>query len=263
MDLQTEFETIKASAESMAGDIYAIPRRAAILLAIYEDSGKNHNFSLMAAHGALWAYGYFETGGALGRLIAKRYFYNRKEKAFRIGILNEFADSFRRVNRQVCIDTYTNYQFVKQFGGRSEAADLLPPSLYDALCRVHAARRDGRELTPDERRAVFEESFRCEQEITVAPGVQQAVADFECPVMKFLCLHPVVRFSFFPRFRYMMFRDFSRTQERIAKGFLAYEIGQKRGWNRVQTGLHRYGHAPLELSGTPEARFSELAAGNL
>lgn len=259
MDLQTEFDTIKASAEQMAGDMLDIPRRAAILLAIYEDSGKNHNFSLMAAHGALWAYGYFEAGGALGRLIAKRYFYNRQEKAYRIGILEDFANSFRRVNRQVCVDTYTNYQFVKRYGDRSEAADLLPDSLLDALCRIHRARREKQDLTVDERKKIFEQSFQCEQEVTVAPGVQQAVATFDCRVMKFLCLHPVVRFSYFPHWKYMMFRDFSRKEERIHKGHLAYQIGQKRGWNKVQAGLYDYGHQPLPISGSPESRFDELA----
>ena len=100
--------------------------------------------------GALWAARYFEVGGRLGRFIAGRYFYNSRERAFRLGILQRFAEDFRRVNRQVCIDTYANYTFTREFGEHSPARDLLPANLLDALNRVHAARRAGRELPPDE-----------------------------------------------------------------------------------------------------------------
>ena len=62
----------------------------------------------IATHGALWAYRYFEVGGWLGRVIANRYFYNAQEKQFRLGLLQSFAEGFRKVNRSVCIDTYTN-----------------------------------------------------------------------------------------------------------------------------------------------------------
>ena len=33
----------------------------------------------------------------------------------------------------------------------------------------------------------------------MAPGVEAAVAGFECRVLKFLCLRPLVRFAYFPR----------------------------------------------------------------
>ncbi|MEE3371504.1 MAG: hypothetical protein VX346_19385 [Planctomycetota bacterium] len=57
--------------------------------------------------------GYFEAGGSLGRLVARRYFYSAEERGYRLGILREFSESFRRVNRLICVDTYTNYHFPK------------------------------------------------------------------------------------------------------------------------------------------------------
>ena len=99
-ELRAKYDAIRAEAEALAGDLADIPRRVAVLYHLYLDSGRNHAFSQIAAHGALWAAGYFEVGGRLGRLIAHRYFYSRAEKAYRLGILTEFAEGFRRVNRQ-------------------------------------------------------------------------------------------------------------------------------------------------------------------
>lgn len=240
-ELKARHDALRAEANLLAGGLLDIPRRAVILGAIYRDSGRNHAFSLMAAHGALWAFGYFEAGGSLGRLIAHRYAYSRAEKAYRLGILRDFAEGFRRVNRQVCIDTYANYHFTKRHGEEPGAGEVVPPSLLDALNRVHAASRAGRTLDAAERRRVFEQSFHCEQEVTVAPGVKAAVASFECRIMRFVCLHPVVRFAYFPPFRALVFRDFADQADRIAKGMRAFDLAERAGWPRVAGSLADYG----------------------
>jgi hypothetical protein len=250
--LRRRYDELKAEATLLAGDLLDIPRRAAILHDLYRDSKGNHTFSLMAAHGALWAYSYFETWGSLGRLIARRYFYNPAERAYRLGLLGEFGEGFRRVNRQVCIDTYTNYRFTKQHGHLPGAEELVPAPLLDALNRVHAASRSGQALSPSGRRAVFEQSFRCEQEVTVAPGVQAAIRAFECRIMQFLCLRPVVRFSYFPRFRYLVFRNFAEQEERIAKGMLAFDLAERTGWDHVSRALDIYKVVPRPDLDAPE-----------
>lgn len=260
MSLQARYDELKAEAELLAGDLLDIPRRVVILLNLYLDSGGNHAFSQIAAHGALWALGYFETAGSLGRLIGQRYFYNSKEREFRMGILNEFAENFRIVNRQVCIDTYTNYQFTKEHGQHPNAHTILPASLLDALNRVHHARENQRAMTEVEKRQVFEQSFLCEQEVTVAPGVEIAIATFECRVMKFLCMHPVVRFAYFPRWKYLFFRNFASKAERIERGLLAYEYAVKAGWANVHDSLKKYGQLPPEFLDAPQVRFADLRA---
>lgn len=63
---------MKSEAMQLAGELLEIPRRVAILHNLYLDSRGNHAFSLIAAHGALWAWNYFETGGRLGRLMTYR-----------------------------------------------------------------------------------------------------------------------------------------------------------------------------------------------
>ncbi len=242
--LRARYDAIKADATRLAGELLDIPRRAVILSNLYRDSGGNHAFSLIAAHGALWATGYFEVGGSIGRLIAHRYFYNPTERAYRLGLLQEFAEGFRRVNRLVCIDTYTNYTFARDYGHLPAAAEVLPAGLLDALNRVHAARKAGRSLGPAEKRQCFEQSFLCEQEITVAPGVATAVAGFECRVMKFLCLRPLVRFAYFPRWRYLFFHNFADKAERIDKGLRAYDHAARAGWEHVHRTLRAYGRLP-------------------
>ena len=257
-ELHSRYDALQHEASILAGGLEDIPRRAVVLNSLYFDSGRNHVFSHIASHGALWAFRYFEVGGRLGRLIANRYFYSRTEKAHRLGILNDFAEGFRTVNRQVCIDTYANYHFTKQHGGDADADRIIPPTLLDALNRIHAASRSGRELSAPEKRLVFEQSFRCEQEVTVAPGVKTAVDGFQCRVMKWLCLKPIVRFAYFPSWRYLWFRDFSNQSERIEKGLAVYDLAAKTGWPNVEASLRRYGLLKHDYFESPATEFMAL-----
>ncbi len=258
---RSKYDALKAEATLLAGGLFDIPRRVVVLANLFRDSGGNHAFSQIAAHGALWAFGYFEVGGSLGRLIARRYFYNSDERAYRLDLLREFADGFRNVNRLVCIDTYTNYQFTQAYGHHSAAAECVPAPLLEALNRIHYARRRQQVLPAAERKYVFEQSFLCEQEITVAPGVAQAVAAFDCRVMKFLCLRPVVRFAYFPRFKYLVFRDFSSKEERIERGLQAYYYADRMGWPHVDASLRAYGRMSRQFFESPEASLAEIRAG--
>lgn len=258
VDLQSEYDAIRSQAVCLAGDLLDIPRRVNVLYNLYLDSGRNHTFSQIAAHGALWAYNYFETGGTLGKLIARRYFYNPKEQAFRLSILKEFSDGFRDVNRSVCIDTFTNYHFSKLHGRHPDASEFVTPSLLDALNRVHHAKRKRLTLSEKEKRDIFSQSFHCEQEVTVAPGVARVIAGFDCRIMRFLCLRPFVRFAFFPQWRYMIFRDFASKEERIEKGLRAYYYAEQRGWPGVSDSMRDYRVMPNEFFSYPEKIFAEI-----
>jgi hypothetical protein len=242
--LRAEYARRKEETTRLAGPLEDIPRRAALLHGLFLDSGGNHVFPLIAAHGALWAYRYFEVGGSLGRLIARRYFYSEKERAYRLGILQEFAEGFRRVNRQVCIDTWTNFHFTREHGRERGAAEVVPPPLLEALNTVHAARAAGRSLSATERRHVFTQSFEWEQELTVAPGVKTAVEQFQCFFMRTLCLKPLVRFAYFPRLQFLLFHNFADKAERIAKGMRAYDLARRAGWPKVKESLRTYGLLP-------------------
>lgn len=249
--LRSHYTQQRERAARLAGELIDIPRRAILLNEIFLDSGGNHTFSTMAAHGALWAFRFFEVGGQLGRIIAWRYFYNPQERAFRLGLLNQFAEGFREVNRQVFIDTFSNYYFTRDYGRETGAEQIVQPSLLEALNRVHAARESGQSLDASQKREIFEQSLQWEQELTVAPGVQKTVSQFACPVMVTLCTKPIVRFAYFPRLNYMFFRDFRDKTERIQKGLLAYELAARRGWDDVVASQRNYGLLPAEFFAAP------------
>ena len=256
--LQSEYSNLKQQATRLAGPLLDIPRRAILLDEMFRHSGGNHVFPVIAAHGALWAYRFFEVGGRLGRIIAYRYFYNPREREYRLGLLNRFAEGFRQVNRQVFIDSWTNYHFAENYGLETGADQVIQPSLLDALNQVHAARKSGSTLSDDQKKKVFEQSFHWEQELTVAPGVQQAIEQFECRIMIALCTKPVVRFAYFPRMRYLWFKNFADKQERIDKGLRAADYAFRTGWDHVRSALKSYNLLPTEFWSDPDRLAQHL-----
>ena len=125
---------------------------------------------------------------------------------------------------------------------------------------MHDARKRGISLTPKEKRRVFEQSFLCEQEITVAPGVAETVKAFDCPFMLFLCLRPFVRFAYFPRWQYLFFRNFADKEERIEKGLRAYDCAERAGWDRVRDSMRDYRLMPARFFQSPGDCLADIRA---
>lgn len=240
MDLENQYQELRREATALAGAPGDIPQRAALLHEIFLDSNGNHGFAEIATHGALWGYNFFETTGTLGNLISYRYFYDKKEMTFRHGLLQTFADGFKTANRSVFIDTYSNYYFVKKFGARAEAENILEPELFAALREITTAARDEARLDSQTRRKLFETTLQWEQETTVAPKVKEEIAKFDCPVLKRLVLRPFVRFSYFPPFKLFWFKNFSDTRERIANAHASFDIAETVGWERVFAAMKKY-----------------------
>lgn len=239
----TYFE-LRAEAEVLAGRPDDIAQRAAIHHSIYRDSRGNHTFPQVALHGALWAYRFFETSGRLGDVLRHRYFYTRREREYRMGLLNQFAQGFKAVNRLVFVDTYTNYYFTQHFGHHPVAANLLHPDLLSALNGVHAARRSGTSLSATEKRHVYTQALLYEQELTVAPGVQAEIEKFDCPILRACCLKPVVHFAYFPRQTYFWFRNFADKKERIERAMRSQDLAEAAGWSTVVETMRDYAVLP-------------------
>lgn len=231
------YDAIRATAVRLAGEPGDIAQRVMLHHQIYSDSNGNHAFPLVALHGALWAAGFFETTGRLGDALRVRYFYSSREREFRMNMLRGFAEGFKAVNRQVFVDTFTNYYFTKQYGNRTDATGFMNPDLFKALNDVHAATRAGASLEPVNKRQLFSLALTFEQEVTVAPGVQAEVARFDCPILTFLCLRPVVRFLYFPKRQYFWFRNFANKTERIAKAMASYDLAEQIGWSSVEAAM--------------------------
>lgn len=237
MTLRAAYDDIKARARQIAGTPSDILPRVAAHRAIYLDSRGNHAFPLIALHGALWGYDFFEVTGKLGHLISYRYFLDPEERKTRHAMLDGFAEGFKAVNREVFVDTYTNYYFTKAHGRAPGAEELVHVELLDALNEVHGAKEP---LDDGRKRHVFTKALQFEQEITVAPGIAREIAKFDCPILKALCLKPIVRFSYFPIWRRFYFSDFSDKSERIERAIRAFDIAADRGWDNVLEAMNDY-----------------------
>lgn len=240
MTLENQYQKLREEATILAGAPSDIPQRAAILHEIFLDSNGNHGFAEIAVHGALWGYRFFETTGTLGNIISYRYFYDREEMKYRHGLLQGFAEGFKTANRSVFIDTYSNYHFVKNFGEEKEAEAVLKPELLAVLRQVAKAAKEKTLLDALVRRNIFQTALQWEQETTVAPKVKEEIGKFDCPILRNLVMHPVVRFKYFPRFKYFLFKNFSDTDERIRKAHESFDVGERSGWQKVFDSMKNY-----------------------
>ena len=136
--MSLEYERIRAEATKLeeTGDI---PQRVVFLHQIFVDSKGNDSFPQVALHGALWAHGYFPSDGTLGKITAARYFYNEAEKKEKFAVLDGFETAFKSANRQVFIDTYTNFYFTRIYGKTTGVERFIRRDLLSALNSVHDA----------------------------------------------------------------------------------------------------------------------------
>lgn len=262
MNLQDQYQKLRAEATVLAGAPGDIPQRAAMLHEIFLDSKGNHGFAEIATHGALWGFNFFETTGTLGDLISYRYFYDKKEMKYRHGLLQSFADGFKTANRAVFIDTYSNYYFVKNFGAEAGAEAILEPALLDALRQIRRAAAAEKLLDAPTRRTLFETTLRWEQETTVAPKVKAEIARFDCPILRRLVMRPFVRFSYFPRHKFFWFKNFSDTTERIRNAHQCFDLAETVGWQKVFSALQNYKVLSADFFRQPAA-FARTLRENL
>jgi hypothetical protein len=257
-ELAWAYDEIRTEATRLAGGPGDMPPRVALLHSIFADSNGNHAFPEVALQGALWAYGFYERRGTVNRMISYRYFYDREERARRSYMLFEFSQGFKEANRSVFIDTYTNYFFTKRHGTEDGADEVIPPELLEALNRVHHAADAGKRLSRKDRADTYEKALLFEQEQTVGPKVREEVEKFDCPVLTSIVLKPIVRFSYFPRTRFLRFRDFGNTDERIEKAIASYELAEDAGWDSVSATIPLHGVLPPRAVSEPAAYADEL-----
>lgn len=257
-DLSAAFRRFHDEGTRLAGGLTDLAQRAAVYHHVYHDSGRNHIFPLIAAHGALWARGHFAQGKNLAWWLSWQYGYDAALRQRQLAAVEQFADTLRDINRRVCADTYASYHFTARFGGHPDAAKFIAPSLLEALNRVHAARHAGRELKSREKLAIFEAHFLNEQEYVVGPTIAQATAELAWPLVRWIALRPTIRFAYFPAGEQLCFHDFSNRQERIGHGLRAFQIAAQVGWNETASALRDYAILPREFFADQRAHFAAL-----
>lgn len=258
LTLQTAYESLKTEATTLAGGLTDLSQRATVYHHIYRASGGNHVFPLIAAHGALWAGGYFRFGLNLGKCLSWQYGWNPRLRRQRLEQLDHFADAFRNVNRQVCVDTYVSFHLTDRFGDHPEIEQYIPSNLLASYRMLHTARTQTQPLSDTQRKMIFEAHFLHEQQTIVGETVKEAVANFDWPLVRFLALRPPVRFAYFPNARRLWFRNFADQSERITNGFTAFDMGASVGWEKVENALADYQTLPTAFFAGPTEYFQTL-----
>lgn len=256
--LQRRYEALREDATRLAGTTKQLSQRAATYYHLYEDSGRNHIFPLIAAHGALWASGYFAFGMQLGKVLSWQYVFSPRKRQQQLDALANFAEAFREVNRRVCVEIYTTYHFTKQYGQHPQAGEFVRPELLTALLRLHDANQTRTKLDDSSKRTIFKTHFLDEQATIVGPRIEKAVAEFGWPLMRFLALMPTVRFAYFPGGRWLQFWKFDRQEERITRGLAAFDLAAAAGWQHAERTLDRYQILPEQFFANSLAHFASL-----
>ena len=249
---------LQREALRLAGRNGDLIQRAAVYHHLYQHSAGNHVFPLLAAHGALWAGGYFRRGMMGGAVLRWRY----ASAAYRRELMDRlraFAEAFRDINRRVCVETYRIYYLTRDARRAEDAAREIPPALLGAMHLCHDAQRRGRALSTPEKRRLFAAFFHWEQEQIVGPAVAKAFAGFDWPDVHRRARRPVIRFAYLHRADHLRFTDFASTEERIAMGLRAFDLADRTGWRAVETALGGYGTMPRDFLADPARFFRGLA----
>lgn len=252
-----EFRALQKKGNVLAGELGDLVQRASVYHHMYQDSNGRNVFPLIAAHGALWASGYFNRGMMAGKLLSIQFLLNPSKRKAKMLSLFEFADKFREINRQVCAEAYALYHYTKRNTDVSEL-DLkysYRPELLEILYKCH----NSDTFTEKDRKVLFFEFFSWEQENIVAPSVEAAYEKFDWGVVKRLALKPNVEFAYFGD-KNLRFVDFSSKVERIEKGLKAFIRAEEVGLDEVEKALYQYGIMPSQFFENPVKFHVQLSA---
>jgi hypothetical protein len=261
--LSDAFEELKQEATELAGGLNDLTQRATVYHHMFLDSKGNHAFPLIAAHGALWAKGYFRFGRRIANVLSLQFAFSPSIRRERLAQMQKFTDSIRDINRRVCIDSYTNYHFTKRYGHIEAAAEFVPSDLFAALMAVHAAAESGSELPEEQKQEIFESHFLHEQQHVVGPTIIESLEELNWPLLQAIAMRPIVKFSYFSKPRSFWFKNFANRDERIQRGFEAFSIGSQAGWKTVEAKLADYKVLPTQFFESPRTYFQAMRSAVL
>ena len=257
--LAAQIAALRREAITLAGRPGDLVQRASVYHHLYRASGGNHVFPLIAAHGALWAGGYFRRNLALGAAAARAVTWLGGNGATKLTGLHALAEAFRDINRRVCVESWYLYHLTARPELAEAAADQVPPTLVDQLARCHSAQRAGAVLSSTDRRALFAAFFAWEQSEIVGPAVARAFAALDWQLAHHIARRPRIAFAYLSAA--LPFHDFADTTERVEKGFAAYDGAARAGWGRVESSLADYRIMPRAFVENADGYFGDMRHG--
>ncbi|PWF48416.1 hypothetical protein [Massilia glaciei] len=255
----TSYELLRKKGYALAGELGDLRRRACVYHHLYADSGKRSVFPLIAAHGALWACGYFKKGMLGGRVISLRYLLSPGARRAKLQAIADFADKFRDINRRVCAEAYAIYHYTKLHGGDGYIRGVIGDAFADILCACHESNQRDSHFSREQRKTLFMAFLCWEQEHIVAPAVARAFDAFDNGLIKYLARRPTIAFAYFGSDFRLRFKDFSSHDERIERGLQAYRRAEDVGFVRVERALGHYKLMPADFHLDPDSSFQAIA----
>jgi hypothetical protein len=228
----------------LAGEPGELNRRAWVYRQMYLDSGKRSVFPLIAAHGALWAAGYFKKGRLGGMLLSLCYLPTPARRRAKLASLARFADRFRDINRQVCAESYALHHYTKRYGGDAFIRGVIGDRFTDILCECHASNQNGTPYGQAQREQLFLAFFHWEQECIVGPAVIAAFDEFDWGIVKHLALRTKLDFTYLGKKDGVRFTNFASVEERIRLGLQVYHRAEYAGLAHVEQALELYKRIP-------------------
>lgn len=224
----------------LAGELRDVDRRAWVYHQMYRDSGQRHVFALIAAHGALWAAGYFRLGRCAGAVLSLQYLLTPTKRRARLDALALFADRILDINRRVCAESHAIYHYTQRYGGDDFIRGVIGDGFADLLCACHASISDNTPFGPALREQLFRAFFNWEQEHIVGPAVTIAFDEFDWAIVKRQALRTPLAFHYFGKDFKVRFDNFASMEERIARGLQVYWHAEEVGLDAVEQALGRY-----------------------
>lgn len=255
----TTYAALQKEGYLLAGDLGDVNRRAWVYREMYLDSGKRSVFPLIAAHGALWAAGYFRQGRLGGLLLSLRYLLTPDLRRAKLVALERFADCFRDINRRVCAESYAVYHYTKRYGGDDFIRGVIGDGFADCLCACHASNHENTPFGRPMREKLFLHFFHWEQEHIVGPAVTDAFDAFDWDIVKQLARRTKLAFSYFGKGFGVKFVNFASVEERIMRGLQVYRRAEDVGLDEVEKALGHYKRVPpARLPNAPHAAAARL-----
>lgn len=254
------YEALRQQGFRLAGGLRDLEQRACVYHHLFEDSGRRNAFALIAAHGALWASGYFKRGLWAGKVLAFQHLFNPQRRQARLTSLAEFADKFRDINRRVCAESYAIHHYTKRFEPDEFVRQRMGDELLDLMRHCHQSQADGRAFSATDRKRLYAAFFLWEQEQVVGPAVREAFASFHWQPVKQRALRPAIGFAYFGRRRALQFLDFRSQTERVTMGLRAYQMAEEVGLFEVERALRDYKVMPNGFFESPIAHFRGIEA---
>ena len=248
------YEYFRQKGHALAGEADDFRMRATLYHRMYQESGGRHVFALVAAHGALWAAGYFSKGALGVWLLSLRYLLSPRVRRARLAAVTELSRKLREINRQVCAESYALFHYTRQFGATRHIRSVMGDDFAELLCASHASYHAGSSFTADQRERLFAAFFMWEQQTIVASLVTDAFEHIDWPVLTYFALRPRIDFSYFGRGFHVQFADFRSLDERVLHGMQAYRRAEEAGLAFAEQCLGRYKLSPYACDTVPEVK---------